>query len=191
MPLIQPTRHQAPRDAALDSSDAALRRLAVADCDEAGPLLAQLDLEADAGVRHAILTRLGALAEEGIEAQLVGLLGSEDVALRSDAILALRRRGEAALPALASSLSSPNPDLRIFAANVLEGIASSGARAALTALLSREVDVSVCLAVVEALAQIGTPEDVAAIAALRDKFQDEPCLGFAISLALDQIGSGA
>jgi HEAT repeat protein len=191
MPLTRPSRPRAAAAAALDSDDPAERRLAVADCREAGALFAHLPREADAGVRHAILTRLGALSGPGEAERLVGLLASEDVALRNDAILALRRCGAVAVPALAGALQSCDPDIRIFAANALEGIAAPDARALLTDLLAREADANVCLAAVEALAQIGTPADAAALDALRARFPAEPGLGFAVALALDSIGDGA
>jgi HEAT repeat protein len=191
MPLLKPRRPRAPRVCALDSNDAAARRLAVADCSTAAPLLARLCQETDDGVRHAILTRLGALTEEAIEAQLVALLGSEEVALRNDALLALRRRGDAALPALEAALAGPDPDVRVLAASVLEGIATPAARAALAARLPQEADAAVCLALVEALAQIGTPQEAPALAALRARFAGEPSLCFAVGLALDEIGAGA
>jgi HEAT repeat protein len=191
VPLTRAARPRAPRPAPLDHPDPAQRRLAVADCSLAEPLFARLEVEGDAAVRHAILTRLGALEEAGLEARLLPLLASEDVALRQDAILALRRRPAAALPALAAQLAAPEPDLRIFAANVLEGCAQPEARAALTARLAEEADAAVCLALVEALAQIGTPQEAPALFALRARFAEEPCLGFAIAIALDQMGSGA
>ncbi len=175
----------------LDSPDPAQRRLAVAACMAAAPLLARLEGEGDSGVRHAILTRPGALEEAGVEGPLVALLASEDVALRNDAILALRQRGEAALPALEAALAEPDPDLRLLAAKVLEGIPAPGARALLTALLAREADAAVCLVAVEALTQIGRPADVAVLGGLRARFAGEPCLCFAIDLALDAIGGEA
>lgn len=191
MPLVPAEPAPTLPQAALDSADAVERRLAVADCARSEPLFSRLDVETDAGVRHAILTRLGTLAEEGLDARLAALLGSEEVALRNDAILALRRRGEAGLPVLALALASPEPDVRILAANTLEGISAPRARALLTALLAREADAAVCLAGVEALAQIGTPQDAPALRALRARFAADPCLGFAIGLALDTIGQGA
>lgn len=193
MPLTRATRRRAAASAAaaLDHADAAQRRLAVADCNSAATLLGRLGAEADAGVRHAILTRLGALAEPGLEDQLVVLLRAEDVALRQDAILALRRRGVSALPALEALLAAPDPDLRIFAANILEGIGAAAGRAALTSRLLQEHDVAVCLAIVEALAQIGAAEDAAVLHALRARHAAEPGLAFAIAVALDQIGAEA
>jgi HEAT repeat protein len=196
MPLTRATRPRAPtrfdgRPAPLDHPDAAQRRLAVADTGTSEPLFERLEAEDDATVRHAILTRLGTLAEPGLEARLLPLLASEDVALRQAAILALRRRGEAALPALQALLAAPDPDQRIFAANILEGCALPGARAALTQRLAEEEDATVCLALVEALAQIGTPADAAPMLALRARFAEEPCLAFAIAVALDQMGVGA
>lgn len=191
MPLLRAARPKATGDFALDSADPAERRLAVADCQEADALFARLEEEQDGGVRHAILTRLGALEEPGVASRLVPLLASEDVALRNDAILALRRRGVAALPALRAALASADPDVRIFAANALEGIPVAGARALLAGLLEQEADLNVCLAGVEALAQIGTPGEAEVLESLRRRLADEPCLRFAIGLALDAIGEGA
>jgi HEAT repeat protein len=189
MPFVRTVVPEAPRTASLDDADAALRRLAVADCADSERLLARLDLEPDPGVRHAILTRLGGLSADGQEHRLAALLASEDVATRNDAVLALRRRGTAALPALDAALRSPDPDVRILAANALEGMGLPAARAAIVRLLAQEPDERVCLAAVEALAQIGEPEDEAVLRAIRRRFPDEPCLAFAIGMALDHIGA--
>lgn len=191
MPLLRAARPRTVGAFALDSADPAQRRLAVADCQEADALFARLEQETDGGVRHAILTRLGTLEQAGVAARLVPLLASEDVALRNDAILALRRRGVAALPALQQALRSADPDLRIFAANVLGGIPVEGARALLRTLLVEERDANVCLAAVEALAQMGTAAELPVLRALRARFADEPCLVFAVAVALDAIGEGA
>jgi HEAT repeat protein len=191
MPLTRATRPRAPRSPSLDHPDPVQRRLAVADCIQAEALLTRLDAEGDAAVRHAILTRLGAMPEAGLEGRLIQLLASRDVALRQDAILALRRRGDAALPALETLLAGPDAGQRIIAANVLEGCSGSRPRAALAARLAAEEDAAVCLALVEALAQIGTPEEVPALRALHARFREEPCLSFAISFALDEVGAEA
>lgn len=188
MPLARPSKPRFTPVPALDSVDPGERRLAVADSMEADCLFARLGTEEDAGVRHAIFTRLGALGEAAVAVRLVAILASDDAALRNDAILALRRCGEAALPALGAALESVNPDVRIFAANALEGIATPAARGLLIALLDQEGDANVCLAAVEAMAHIGAPNDVAALAALRGRFADEPGLGFAVALAIDAIG---
>ena len=191
MPFARPSRPRGAPSAELDSANPSDRRLAVADCVDAESLLAHLRRDADVGVRHAIFTRLGVLAGPDVAAQLVAILGSEDVALRNDAILALRWCGESAVRALEGALGSPDPDVRIFAANALEGISVPSARALLTTLLAHEPDANVCLGAVEALAQIGTLADAPALAALCARFPDEPGLGFAVALALDAIGEGA
>lgn len=191
MPFTRASKPQGKPAAELDSTAPADRRLAVADCTEVQPLVMRLQVESDAGVRHAILTRLGALSGAEVAAQLVGMLASEDVLLRNDAILALRRCGEVAVPALADALGSADPDVRIFAANALEGISVHPARVLLTRLIAQEADASVCLAAVEALAQIGTSADAAALSALSARFPEEPGIGFAVALALDAIGAGA
>ena len=191
MPLTRASRPRAARSLTLDHPDPVERRLAVADCLSAEALLARLDAEGDAGVRHAILTRLGAMPEAGLEARLITLLASRDVALRQDAILALRRRGDAALPALQALLAGPDPAQRIIAANILEGFAGPQACSALAGRLAAEEDEAVCLALVEALTQIGTPAEAPALRALHARFRDEPCLTFAIAFALDEIGAEA
>ncbi len=191
MPLTRAGRPRAARSQALDHPDPVQRRLAVADCLSAEALLGRLDAEGDAGVRHAILTRLGAMPEADLESRLIALLATEDVALRQDAVLALRRRGEASLPALQALLAGPDPARRILAAHILEGIPGARARAALAGRLPVEEDAAVCLALVEALTQIGTPEDAPALRALHARFREEPCLTFAISFALDEIGAAA
>ena len=189
MPLVANSPSDTATKATLDSPDPAARRLAVADCADAALLLAQLRVEADMTVRHAILSRLGGLGGPGVAQALGALLAADDARLRGDAILALRRLGEAALPAIDAALAAADADLRIFACNVLEGLPGAESRLRLRQVLAAEAEVNVCMAAVEALAQQGAPEDAAALRALPARLSAEPFIAFAVGLALDEIGA--
>ena len=116
--------------AELGSADASVRRQAAREmlhCADAGAMLIdRLMREQDLSVREAILTALVQLDDPAVVRELAGCLGSEDSALRNEVIEALRDlaasedRADALPPVLKSLLDDPDPDLRIFAVNILE-----------------------------------------------------------------------
>lgn len=166
------------RSAALELADAP---------DMAAPLAAALGQEPDSHVREAIVT---ALIEIGTEAAAWGLaeyFQSEDVELRNAAVEALRQIGGPSVPAIRERLASQNPDGRIFAINVLEGLHHTDTAGWLRDVLARDPDVRVGLAAVEALVQTGEPGDAAALRAFADRFPGEPFVGFAVRLACQRV----
>ena len=108
----------------LEVADATVRRHAaqrISLCLNAAPaLIDRLKREENAAVREAILNSLLRLHDPSIGTGLAECLRSEDAALRNDVIEAfkqLRRRSNATI--LRSLLSDPDPDVRIFAVNIL------------------------------------------------------------------------
>src|ERR1035438_2418128 len=118
--------------ACLESADAAVRRHAAKGmlrCPNAGATLVnRLKREQEVAVRAAILTALIRLDDPAATAELAECLRSEDVALRNEAIEALGElagtgdRAGAVPPVLASLLADADPDVRIFAVNVMESV---------------------------------------------------------------------
>jgi HEAT repeat protein len=194
MPLVKrrsPARRQTVPPG-LDAPDPARRRaaaLAMTGAGDAPALLAVLASEPAGEVREAIVTALIAIRSEVAAEGLAALLGSEDTALRNDAVEALRRIGEVASRPLGAALSHADPDVRLFAVNALEQPRAPWARARLRAVLAEEQEVNIGLAAVEALAETGGPEDAAALSAFAARFHEEPMVAFAVGVALDQIGA--
>ncbi len=197
MPLVKrrmPARPHATADA-LDATDVTARRAAAlalaGNPDAAAPLLATLDRESAREVRVAIMTSLMATRTEAVAAGLTALLRSDDVALRNDAIEALRQMGDAARGPITVALDDADPDMRLFAVNALDHARTPWAREALRRVLAEDPEVNVGLAAVDSLAATGTAADAPALAAFAARFQDEPMVAFAVRMALGRLGSGA
>lgn len=118
-----PAASAAPFD--LDHPDAEQRRRAVlnyrgqVDCPR---LLALLNREQDLSVRQAIFD---VLVEDGGKSAVNGLillLKSEDANLRNEAITALQDLPDAVAPCIDKLLAADDPDVRIFAINILRDL---------------------------------------------------------------------
>ena len=177
-----------------DGETAAERRTAAFDlavdpvsCRELATALAA---EAEPSVRQAISIALADIGTEPSATVLAQLLGSGDTALRGLVIEALRRMGAVAVNPILTLLQSPDPDVRILCIGVLEGLGDRAARPALCRLLAMETDLNAGLAAVEALAQIGAPEDATTLSAFAARFPGEPFVDFAVGLACRRVAVG-
>jgi len=177
--------------AKLEDSNPAARRWAVRDLAqtaEAAPALVELlDCETNATVREAIfmsLTEIGnAIAVQG----LVKCLRSEDVQLRNEAIEAMKHLPDAVAPIMAGLLQDPDPDVRIFAINVLESLRHPDVERWLIEVISSDPHINVCATAVDLLGEVGTEAAAAHLDALKQRFPDEPYIEFASNLALRRI----
>ncbi len=158
---------------------------------QAASLVACLRTETAPSVREAIVTALVGMGTAEAAAGLAAQLGGEDVALRNDAIQGLREIGAAAFSQVEHLLASGDPDVRIFAVNVLETTRHPHAAEWLRHILAQEQEVNVGLAAVEAMAQIGGPEHVQALRDFAGRFAEEPCVAFAVDAACRHVTAGA
>lgn len=177
-------------EAQLHAPSAALRRQAARQLEAvpgAASLLAScLKDETDATVREALLTSLMSLNSEAAAAGLVPLLRSDDAALRNEAIQALQHIPAAAVEHMEPLLVDPDPDVRIFAINVLGALAHPQTQAWLLQLIKTDTNINVCATAVDLLAEIGTPAAVPALRALAQRFE-HPFIQFAVTTAIHRI----
>jgi HEAT repeat protein len=183
--------------AGLESADAAVRRHAAREipaCADAGAaLVSRLKREAEIAVRAAILTALIRLDDPVATAGLADCLRSEDVALRNEAIEALKElassgdRAGAVPPVLASLLADPDPDVRIFAVNVMESAPHPDVESWLIEAIERDSHVNVCATAVDLLCEVGTEAAIDPLVRLKARFASEPYIQFAAGLALKRI----
>ena len=82
----------------------------------------QLQREEDSSVREIILTTLTQVGDEEAVAGLVNCLRSEDASLRNEAIEAMKLLPDEVAPIMGQLLKDPDPDVRIFAVNILESL---------------------------------------------------------------------
>ncbi len=173
------------------SPSAAARRAAARELDglpdAARALAAHLGHEGAPEVREAIVTTLIEIASDAAVRGLADYFGSEDAETRNAVVEALRQIGGLSAPIMKERLASSDPDERIFAINVMEGLDHADVAASLRDVLAKDPDMNVGLAAVEALAQIGRAEDAAALRAFAARFPDEPFVGFAVRLACERV----
>lgn len=162
----------------------AARRLG-RDPDAADALGRAFGAERDSGVREAILVALVRIGGAGAVEALLPYLWSDDAALRTGALDALRDLPQSAdyLPAL---LDDPDPDLRVLAAEVARAMPAGPAL--LCRSLLREHDPNVCAAALDVLAEVGGPDCLPSLRACAERFAAEPFLRYAVATAIARIG---
>ncbi|TCT23018.1 HEAT repeat domain-containing protein [Thiobaca trueperi] len=185
-----------PRDCAgllaqLTDPDPTVRRWAardLADCPDISPVLVErLHQEADVSVREVIVTTLTGLGDAAAVAGLVECLRSEDAALRNEAIEAMRQLPDAVAPIMRGLLADPDPDVRIFAVNILESFCYPEVEAWLIAVIDHDPHVNVCATAVDLLGEIGTLAARESLLRLKARFANEPYIRFAADLALERL----
>ncbi|HZV60943.1 MAG TPA: HEAT repeat domain-containing protein [Methylophilaceae bacterium] len=174
----------------LSDENADTRRHAVHDLaafpEAVQPLCDRLALEQDVAVRTTILTALIKIGVPQAVECLIPYLGSENVALRNDVIVALQQMQQLALPLVEKLLENPDTDIRIFAINILAGIHDLHVPALLMHVIEHDSHINVWSAAIEAIAEIGTPEMVPAIQASLQRF-DTVYARFAVQFAVQRI----
>lgn len=193
---IEADERKQPRDfaglvAELDSDNATARRWAARDLaafPEAGEaLVARLKREDEASVREAILTTLTVLGEPALVAELVECLRSEDAALRNEVIEAMKQLPDEVEPIMDKLLADPDPDVRIFAVNILESLRHPEVEVWLDRVIERDSHINVCATAVDLLGEVGTSASRPALERLKARFRDEPYICFAADLAIKRI----
>lgn len=147
----------------------------------------RLRVEAHASVREALL---GALTRTPCQAAvdvLLPLLRQEDAYLRNGAIEALASMPGQVGPRVDVLLADADPDVRIFAVNLLGELRHSQVPAWLRQVLSADPHVNVVAAALEVMAEVGGPEDLPAIAQAQARFQADPFIEFAADMARERI----
>jgi HEAT repeat protein len=188
-----------PRDLAgltaeLDNVNPVARRWAARDlaqfAEAAAALIVRLEIELDTTVREAILMSLTDIGNAVAVNGLVNCLRSEDVALRNEAIEAMKHLPEAVACIMAGLLADPDHDVRIFAVNVLESLRHPDVEKWLIEVISEDAHINVCATAVDLLSEVGSENAIAPLEALKQRFHDEPYIEFATELALRRIREG-
>ena len=187
-----------PRDTAglleqLQDPDPAVRRWAARDLaihPHAVPAMcAHLAKESDHAVREVALTTLSVLGGADVVAGLIPFLRSEDANLRNGAIEVLSELPDEVAPHIEALLSDPDADVRIFTLNILNALSHPRVGKWLAQVLRQDAHVNVVAAALEAIAEAGTPDTLPAIDLARQRFADDPFIGFAADLAQQRIES--
>ena len=196
--LSEDQRHR-PRDheglvAALADPDPLARRWAARDLaghpDASQALIERLPAETEPSVTQVILTSLTLIGDETAVTGLTRCLYSEDAMLRNSAIEAMKQLPEEVAPIMGRLLDDPNPDVRIFAVNVLESLRHPQVEDWLIRVIAQDPHINVCATAVDLLGEVGSERAAAALAALKQRFAAEPYIQFAADLALKRIAAG-
>jgi len=156
--------------------------------DTSGALVERLKQESDIIVREIILTTLTRLGDDVAVKGLVDCLRSEVVALRNEAIEAMKHLPDEVAPIMHTLLADQNSDVRIFAVNILESLRHPKVEEWLVEVIDQDFHINVCGAAVDLLSEVGTSYSLDALDRLKGRFSDEPYIQFAADLALKRIG---
>ncbi len=185
--MAEPSRDDL--DLQLKSPDPALRRRALdllAERGGPGSVAAMINLldDGDPEVEEAAARQLVTRRGREVVARLVPLLSVEKIGLRNRARELLLRLGQDAPDLILPLLRDPDPDLRIFAAEILKGIKSPRTAKALNQALS-DPDPNVRAA---AALSLGARREALAVRELIGHLSDEGWVAFAAVEALAAIG---
>jgi HEAT repeat protein len=177
--------------AGLEDSDAAVRRHSARDmghCAGAVSALAgRLKREENVAVREAILDTLAKQSDPLAVDELVTCLRSEDAALRNEVIETLKHLPMDLSPTLKTLLGDADPDLRIFAVNILESRCEPDVEQLLIEVIERDANVNVCAAAADLLCELGSVAALSPLKSLKSRFASETYIQFAADLAIKRI----
>ena len=178
----------------LSSTEAETRRAAARDLltypEAIHALGQQLQCEQDPQVLDCILNTLGCFATPEAVEQMLPCLRSSDPFKRNQAIEVLKGLSDVAAPFIEKLLADPDPDVRIFAVNVLESLRHPQVVQWLLTVIRTDEHVNVCATALDLLAELGDESCVPALNALSSRFAGEPYLEFTIGMAMDRILEG-
>jgi HEAT repeat protein len=157
--------------------------------DQVQALAEALLREPNARVREAMFTSLTRIGTAQSAEALVPLLRSDDSALRTGALDALRAMKSVIRPYVAQLIRDPESDVRLLACELARALPGDEGTGLLCALLELEREPNVCASAIEVLAEVGGPDALPALQRCEQRFRDTPFLVFAISVAADRIRS--
>lgn len=113
-----------------------------------------------------------------------GIRNHEDADIRNASMEVFRALGARALPSLVALSKDPDPEVRLFTANILCEIRDGAALPILFTLI-KDADINVRSASAEAMGKIG---DSSSLAALKEALSDEAWVAMAAVIAIGDLG---
>jgi HEAT repeat protein len=177
--------------AGLEDADPAARRCAaralVHSKNGARTLLSRLRREEDLAVREVILASLVRICDPSVVGGLVVCLRTGNASLCSEIIEAMKQMSSEVGPIMRALLADPDPDIRIFAVNILESLRHPDVETWLIEVIESDKHVNVCATAVDLLSEVGTNVAVEPIIRLKARFDSSPYIKFAADVALQRI----
>jgi HEAT repeat protein len=141
--------------------------------------------ERDWWKRRKTITRLIAYPEQELREHLEeGIRNHADADIRNASMEVFRALGPRAIPSLVSLSKDPDPEVRLFTANILCEIKDKAALPVLFTLM-KDTEVNVRSSAAEAMGKIG---DRSALPALKEALSDEAWVAMAAVVAIGDIG---
>lgn len=150
----------------------------------------QLLIEKNAGVCESILNSLGRIGTEESVQVLLPFLRSERALLRNEAIEVLKGLPQSVAPAMEDLIHDENPDVRIFAVNVLESLRHPKVVEWLIEVIENDHHINVCATALDLLSEVGDESCLPALQLATQRFPNEPYLQFAVNMAVHRITEG-
>jgi len=119
--------------------------------------------------------------------EIMELLKLENAYVRNLGISILRDFGSSIKYYIVKFLIGDDRDLRIFAINVLGDVDFAESRDMLVELLETEEDINVAMTAVDYMGEIGEPEDIELLESLKERFNGEVYVQFAVDGAISMI----
>jgi len=120
---------------------------------------------------------------------LVECLRSENASLRNEAIEAMKQLPDEVSIIMRGLLLDADPDVRIFAVNILESLRHPDVESWLITVIEQDPLLNVCATAVDLLGEVGTAAAREPLKRLNQRFPGEPYIQFATDLALKRINS--
>lgn len=152
-------------------------------------LISYIDNEdADKTISTKIASVIGNMDSDDAPIELImDLLKLDNAYVRNLGISILRDFGDSIKYYIVKFLIGDDRDLRIFAINVLGDVDFAESRDMLIELLETEKDINVAMTAVDYIGEIGEEEDVELLESLKDRFNGDFYVEFAIDNAIKLI----
>ncbi len=177
----------------LRDPDPGVRRWAARDLaaypDTATTLCRVLGEERDGAVREALLDTLSAIGTTEVVEGLVPYLRSDDAALRNGVVEVLQGLPEQVAPHMERLLRDPDPDVRIFALDILKSLPHPDTPRWLRQVLETETHINVVGTALDRAAEVGGPDLVPVLEQVKRRFEGEAFIGFVVDAVMERIGA--
>lgn len=150
-------------------------------------LLQRLKQEENVSVREVILTTLTRIGDHTSLQGLIDCLRSENTALRNEAIEAMKHFPDETGQIMEDLLKDEDPDVRIFAVNILESLRHASVEKWLIKVIETDENLNVCATALDLLCEVGTVDSIDPLARLRQRFEGDFYIQFAVDLACARI----
>jgi len=175
----------------LNSPDVSVRRWAARDLSGTATatdvLLEALEKEKEHVVFEAILDALESIGSDKVVMGIIPMLRSEDASHRNGVIEVLQSMPDIVALHIIELLNDSDSDVRIFAIDILQVLIHPDTPKWLLSVLKDETHLNVIATAVDRLAEVGTPDMVEEIIALKERYPNEAYLHFAIDTAVLRI----